>query len=43
MCALVCVAGFDDALVSLDRLSKLHFTLPVDLAVRPFNNIKDAF
>lgn len=35
--------GFDDALVSLEKLSKLNFNLPVDLAVRPFNNIKDAF
>ena len=39
----VIFSGFDDALVSLDRLSKLDFTLPVDLAVRPFTNIKDAF
>jgi aminoglycoside N3'-acetyltransferase len=35
--------GADDTLHTLDRLTKLHFTLPVDLAIRPFNNINDAF
>ena len=35
--------GFDDALISLDRLAKYEFNVPVDLAVRPFKNIKDAF
>lgn len=35
--------GFDDALQSLDKLAKLNMNLPVDLAVRPFNNIRDAF
>ena len=37
------VSGFDDALLSLDKLTKMTFHLPVDLAVRPFNNIRDAF
>jgi len=35
--------GFDDALKSLERLLVISFNLPVDLAVRPFSNIKDAF
>lgn len=35
--------GFDDSLVSLERLMKLNFNLPTDLAIRPFQNIKDAF
>ncbi|XP_048779554.2 RUN domain-containing protein 1-like [Ostrea edulis] len=35
--------GFDDALKSLDKLNSIPFKLPVDLAVRPFSNIKDAF
>lgn len=35
--------GFDDALKSLDKLNGIPFKLPVDLAVRPFSNIKDAF
>ena len=35
--------GFDDAIKALDRLSTINFKLPVDLAVRPFSNIKDAF
>ena len=38
-----CFAGFDDALKSLSRLSDIPFELPIDLAVRPFRNIKDAF
>ncbi|XP_077549438.1 RUN domain-containing protein 1 isoform X2 [Haemaphysalis longicornis] len=35
--------GFDDALRSLDRLAAFDFDLPVDLAVRQLQNIKDAF
>ncbi|KAK0161596.1 hypothetical protein PV327_010051 [Microctonus hyperodae] len=35
--------GFQDAFHSLDRLTHVHFNLPVDLAVRQFQNIKDAF
>lgn len=35
--------GFEDALKSLDRLSYLEFDLPVDLAVRQLQSIKDAF
>ncbi|XP_075527538.1 RUN domain-containing protein 1 [Dermacentor variabilis] len=35
--------GFDDALRSLDRLTGFDFDLPVDLAVRQLQNIKDAF
>lgn len=35
--------GFDDALASLEKLGKYSFNLPVDMAVRPFQNIRDAF
>ncbi|XP_063229326.1 RUN domain-containing protein 1 [Bacillus rossius redtenbacheri] len=35
--------GFEDGYESLDRLTHLKFELPVDLAVRQFQNIKDAF
>ncbi|XP_015118618.1 RUN domain-containing protein 1 [Diachasma alloeum] len=35
--------GFQDAFHALDRLTTIHFDLPVDLAVRQFQNIKDAF
>ncbi|XP_042242783.1 RUN domain-containing protein 1-like isoform X1 [Homarus americanus] len=35
--------GFEDALRSLERINKHNFNLPIDLAVRPFQNIKDAF
>ncbi|XP_028675618.2 RUN domain-containing protein 1 [Erpetoichthys calabaricus] len=35
--------GFEGALHILSRLSHLQFSLPVDLAVRQFKNIKDAF
>ncbi|ESO03552.1 hypothetical protein HELRODRAFT_112004 [Helobdella robusta] len=35
--------GFNDALISLDNLSKIDFDLPTDLAIRPFLNIRDAF
>ncbi|XP_066484262.1 RUN domain-containing protein 1 [Tiliqua scincoides] len=35
--------GFEGALNILSRLSNLHFSLPVDLAVRQLKNIKDAF
>jgi hypothetical protein len=35
--------GFEDALRSLDKLSRVNFDLPVDLAIRQFQNIKDAF
>ncbi|XP_022902310.2 RUN domain-containing protein 1 [Onthophagus taurus] len=35
--------GFQDALQSLDSLSKFKFNLPVDLAIRQFQNIKDVF
>ncbi|XP_003705736.2 RUN domain-containing protein 1 [Megachile rotundata] len=35
--------GFQDALHTLDRLTSYKFDLPVDLAVRQFQNIKDAF
>ncbi|KAL3842229.1 hypothetical protein ACJMK2_020268 [Sinanodonta woodiana] len=35
--------GFDDAIKALEKLSSVPFHLPVDLAVRPFSNIKDAF
>ncbi|XP_074660272.1 RUN domain-containing protein 1-like [Tubulanus polymorphus] len=35
--------GFEDAAKSLSRLNGLDFHLSVDLAVKPFTNIKDAF
>ncbi|XP_054707861.1 RUN domain-containing protein 1-like [Uloborus diversus] len=35
--------GFEDVLKSLDRISHLDFDLPVDLAVRQLQSIKDAF
>ncbi|XP_075977058.1 RUN domain-containing protein 1-like [Anticarsia gemmatalis] len=35
--------GFQDALQSLDRLTPYNFELPVDLAVKQFQNIKDVF
>ncbi|KAJ2951691.1 hypothetical protein O0L34_g13852 [Tuta absoluta] len=35
--------GFQDALQSLDRLTSHNFDLPVDLAVKQFQNIKDVF
>lgn len=35
--------GFQDTLQSLDRLTQHHFDLPVDLAVKQFQNIKDVF
>lgn len=35
--------GFRDALRTIDRLSHYQFDLPVDLAVRQFQNIKDVF
>lgn len=35
--------GFQDTLQSLDRLSEYTFDLPVDLAVKQFQNIKDVF
>jgi hypothetical protein len=33
----------EDALAACDQLNKYHFNLPVDLAVRQFTHIKDAF
>ncbi|XP_011255139.1 RUN domain-containing protein 1 [Camponotus floridanus] len=35
--------GFQDAFHTLDRLTSYKFNLPIDLAVRQFQNIKDAF
>ncbi|XP_065165150.1 RUN domain-containing protein 1 isoform X2 [Atheta coriaria] len=35
--------GFQDGLQSLDTLTRFSFDLPVDLAVRQFQNIKDVF
>ncbi|RZC32876.1 RUN domain containing protein [Asbolus verrucosus] len=35
--------GFQDSLKSLDTLTSYKFDLPVDLAVRQFQNIKDVF
>lgn len=39
----VAQTGFEGALTILSRLDSCSFNLPVDLAVRPFKNIKDAF
>lgn len=39
----VAKTGFQDSLQSLDRLSHCKFDLPVDLAIRQFQNIKDVF
>lgn len=35
--------GFDDGIKSLEKLNAVKFRLPVDLAIRPFSNIRDAF
>lgn len=35
--------GFQDSLQSLDQLTSYKFDLPVDLAIRQFQNIKDVF
>ncbi|XP_043466603.1 RUN domain-containing protein 1-like [Leptopilina heterotoma] len=35
--------GFQDAFHTLDRLTNHKFDLPVDLAIKQFQNIKDAF
>lgn len=35
--------GFQDTLQSLDRLTPYNFDLPIDLAVKQFQNIKDVF
>ncbi|GBM47275.1 RUN domain-containing protein 1 [Araneus ventricosus] len=35
--------GFEDALKSLEKLGNFDFDLPVDLAVRQLQSIKDAF
>ncbi|XP_075218419.1 RUN domain-containing protein 1-like isoform X2 [Lycorma delicatula] len=39
----VAKTGFEDSLFSLEKLNQFHFDLPVDLAVRQLQNIKDAF
>ncbi|EFA12041.2 RUN domain-containing protein 1 [Tribolium castaneum] len=39
----VAKTGFQDSLKSLDSLTGYKFDLPVDLAVRQFQNIKDVF
>ncbi|KAE8739031.1 hypothetical protein FOCC_FOCC015476 [Frankliniella occidentalis] len=39
----VCKTGFEDTLQTLEKLKDFEFELPVDLAVRQFQNIKDAF
>lgn len=43
LCRKCLLSGFDDALVSLEKLMNLNFHLPTDLAIRPFHNIRDAF
>jgi hypothetical protein len=39
----VAKTGFEDTFRSLDKLSTIDFDLPVDLVIRQFQNIKDAF
>ncbi|XP_050527657.1 RUN domain-containing protein 1 [Daktulosphaira vitifoliae] len=39
----VAQTGFEDALHSLEKLNQYNFELPVDLAIRQLQNIKDAF
>ncbi|KAJ8923795.1 hypothetical protein NQ315_010377 [Exocentrus adspersus] len=39
----VAKTGFQDSLKSLDTLSRYKFELPIDLAIRQFQNIKDVF
>ncbi|KAL7642120.1 UNVERIFIED_CONTAM: hypothetical protein RMT77_006680 [Armadillidium vulgare] len=39
----VAKTGFEDAFRSMEQLSKYNFELPVDLALKPFHNIKDVF
>lgn len=39
----VAKTGFQDSLQSLDQLTNYKFDLPVDLAIRQFQNIKDVF
>jgi hypothetical protein len=40
---MIFIPGFEDSFHSLERLSQFKFELPVDLAIRQFQNIKDAF
>lgn len=35
--------GFEDGFQTLEKLNQFNFDLPVDLAVRQLQNIKDAF
>lgn len=37
------VLGFDGGIQILDKLSDIKFCLPVDLAIKQFQNIRDAF
>lgn len=37
------IPGFEDSLQSLDKLTEITFELPVDLAIRQLQNIRDAF
>ncbi|CDW52235.1 RUN domain containing protein [Trichuris trichiura] len=39
----ICVVGIDETCKLLDRLSRFYYSLPVDLAVRPFTAMNDAF
>lgn len=39
----VASTGFRDALRSMERLNRFDFDLPIDLAIRQFQNIKDVF
>lgn len=37
------MTGFDDAFKTIDRLSNYVFDLPVDVAVRQFQEMNEAF
>ncbi|XP_046683276.1 RUN domain-containing protein 1 [Homalodisca vitripennis] len=39
----VAITGFEDSFTSLEKLNQFNFDLPVDLAIRQLQNIKDAF
>ncbi|XP_054281109.1 RUN domain-containing protein 1 [Macrosteles quadrilineatus] len=39
----VAMTGFEDSFASLEKLNQFNFDLPVDLAIRQLQNIKDAF
>ena len=40
---MFCIAGFDDTLKLLERLSLYVFDLPVDIAIKQFEEVEEAF